>query len=483
MINQPTRVRFAPSPTGQIHVGNARTALFSWLHARHTGGTFILRLEDTDAARSTVQAEVDLIADLKWLGLDWDEGPDCGGPYGPYRQSERLDLYREIAESMMRAGKAYKCYCTDEELEARRKEAMAAGRPPHYDRRCKGLSPDEGARLEAAGRRPSVRFVVEYQEVTVNDLVRGPVLFKSGMVGDFIVLRSDGMPTYNFACVVDDWKMKVTHVIRGEEHLSNTLRQSLLYEHLGITPPAFAHLPLVLGPDRAKLSKRHGATSVGELRSLGYPPQAVVNHLALLGWSPGDDREVLSRAEIVERFKLERVSRSPSVFDAEKLAWFTSHHVKAMATEEVVAGMLPYLEAAGHGDVDRGLLERAAAALKDTGKKLSDLAADAGLFLRGDEPLAPDLKQRIAGPGATRALTLVAQSLGSLERVDRASVSELLARLVAESGLKRGEFFMPLRIALTGSLKGPEVPILVEVLGRERAQELIGRALAQAGTP
>lgn len=478
-----TRVRFAPSPTGQLHVGNARTALFSWLHARHTEGTFILRLEDTDVARSTAQAEADLIADLKWLGLDWDEGPDRGGPYGPYRQSERLELYGGVADSIMRAGKAYRCYCTDEELEARRKEALAAGRAPHYDRRCKGLSGEESARLDAAGRRPSIRFVVEYHEVTVNDIVRGPVRFRSGMVGDFIMLRSDGMPTYNFACVVDDWKMQMTHVIRGEEHLSNTLRQCLLYEHLGLAPPAFAHLPLVLGPDRAKLSKRHGATSVGELRRLGYPPEAIVNHLALLGWSPGEDREVLSRAEIVERFSLARVSRSPSVFDAQKMDWITSHHVKAMATEDVVAGMLPFLAAAGHGGVDRDLLRRAAAALKETGKKMSDLAGDAAIFLRGDEPLAPELGERIATPGATRALFLVADSLGALERVDRASVGELLARLVKDSGLKRGEFFMPLRIALTGSLKGPEVPVLVEVLGRERAAELVRRALAQAGKP
>jgi nondiscriminating glutamyl-tRNA synthetase len=482
-MDAPTRVRFAPSPTGQIHVGNARTALFSWLHARHTGGTFILRLEDTDVARSTAQAETDLVADLKWLGLDWDEGPDRGGPYGPYRQSERLDLYRDVSQSMMRAGKAYRCYCTDEELEARRKEALAAGRAPHYDRRCRGLSAEEGARLEASGRRPSVRFVVEYDEVTVNDIVRGPVQFKSGMVGDFILLRSDGMPTYNFACVVDDWKMKVTHVIRGEEHLSNTLRQCLLYEHLRLTPPAFAHLPLVLGPDRAKLSKRHGATSVGELRRLGYPPEAVVNHLALLGWSPGEDREVLSRAEIVERFKLERVSRSPSVFDTEKMNWITSHHIKAMPTEDVVAGMLPFLEAAGRGTIDRDLLTRAAAALKETGKRISDLAGDVAIFLRGDEPLAPELRERISGPSAIRALSLVADSLGGLERVDRASVAELLGRLVKDSGLKRGEFFMPLRIALTGALKGPEVPILVEVLGRGRAEALVRRALVEAGKP
>jgi glutamyl-tRNA synthetase len=360
---------------------------------------------------------------------------------------------------------------------------MAEGRPPHYDRRCRGLSAEEGSRLEAAGRRPSVRFVVEYHEVTIDDIVRGPVQFRSGMVGDFIMLRSDGMPTYNFACVVDDWKMEITHVIRGEEHLSNTLRQYLLYEHLGIRPPAFAHLPLVLGPDRAKLSKRHGATSVGELRRLGYPPDAVVNHLALLGWSPGEDREVLSRAEIVGRFDLARVSRSPSVFDTEKLDWMTAQHVKAMATEDVVAGMLPFLEAAGHGSADRELIRRAAAALKETGKKMSDLAEDAAIFLRGDRLLPPELLERVAAPGARRALSLVADGLGTLERGDRAEVGELLGRLVRESGLKRGEFFMPLRIALSGALKGPEVPVLVEVLGRERAVELIRRALAGAGEP
>jgi nondiscriminating glutamyl-tRNA synthetase len=476
-----TRVRFAPSPTGYLHVGNARTALFSWLHARHTGGVFILRLEDTDVARSTVEAETALMADLKWLGLHWDEGPDCGGPFAPYRQSERLALYREVAESILRSGKAYRCYCTDEELEVRRKQALAAGRPPHYDRRCLGLSAQEIARYEAEGRRASLRFVVEYHEVVVNDIVRGEVRFRSGMVGDFIMLRSDGMPTYNFACVVDDWKMEISHVIRGEEHLSNTLRQCLLYEHLGITPPAFAHLPLVLGPDREKLSKRHGAVSVGDLRRLGYPPDAVVNHLALLGWSPGEEGDVMARGEIVERFRLERVSRSPSVFDTDKLDWITSHYIKTMPTEELVAGMLPFLEARGQAGADRELLSRVASALRDTGKKLPELAEEAGLFLRGDQPLPPDLAERISSPGAAKALSMFREALGRLEHVDKASVSQLLAGLVKDSGLKKGEFFMPLRIALTGAVRGPEIPLVVEVLGKHRAVELLGRVPAGPG--
>ncbi|MFH1219640.1 MAG: glutamate--tRNA ligase [Candidatus Eisenbacteria bacterium] len=490
MANDRTRVRFAPSPTGFLHVGGARTALFNWLFARHAGGTFVLRLEDTDVARSYAEAEHDLVADLRWLGLDWDEGPDRGGPWGPYRQSERLGVYREVADSIIRAGKAYKCYCTDQELEARRKAALEAGGMPHYDGRCRRLGEREIAALEAEGRPASVRFVVEYHEVVIPDIVRGEVRFKTGMVGDFVILRSDGMPTYNFACVVDDWKMNITHVIRGEEHLSNTLRQSLVYEHLGLKPPIFAHLPLVLAPDRTKLSKRHGATSVGEMRALGYPPEAILNHLVLLGWSPGDDREIMTRPEIVERFSLERVSRSPSVFDRDKLEWITLHHIKLMGTDEIIAGILPYLEAKGGDTGDQALLARVAGALKDTGKKFPDLAEEAMIFLKTDDAIPLELAARLKSESAATAISGFLSALGQLGSggpgpctgqsgsVDRAAVSNLLAQLVKETGLKKGEVFMPLRIALTGATKGPEIPIVVEVLGKEKALGLLKRALA-----
>jgi glutamyl-tRNA synthetase len=473
----PARARFAPSPTGYLHVGGARTALFNWLFARSSGGTFILRLEDTDVARSSGESERDLMADLTWLGLDWDEGPDIGGPHAPYRQSERVELYRQVAQEIMAAGKAYKCYCTDEELETRRKAALAAGKVPHYDGRCRKLGSEAARRLEAEGRRPSIRFVVEYDEVVLDDIVRGEVRFKSGMVGDFVIMRSDGMPTYNFACVVDDLKMGISHVIRGEEHLSNTLRQCLLYRHLGEQPPVFAHLPLVLAPDRTKLSKRHGATSVGEMRALGYPAEAIVNHLVLLGWSPGDDKEIMTRSEMIERFTLERISKSASVFDVAKLDWITLQHVKAMDAERVAAGMRPFLDAKGFGSADPDLVLRTARALKETGKKFADLAEDAAIFLARDREVPAELAPKLAAPTAVRALEAFHQALTGLERVDRLTVAELLSRLVAETGLKKGELFMPLRIALTGATKGPEIPVVVEVLGKARALEHLKRAL------
>jgi glutamyl-tRNA synthetase len=471
------RARFAPSPTGYLHVGGARTALFNWLFARHTGGTFILRLEDTDVARSSGESERDLMADLGWLGLDWDEGPDVGGPFAPYRQSDRVHLYQEIAQAIMASGKAYKCYCSDEEIATRREAALAAGKLPHYDGRCRKLGPAEAARLETEGRRPSIRFVVEYDEVVLEDVVRGEVRFKSGMVGDFVILRSDGMPTYNFACVVDDWKMGISHVIRGEEHLSNTLRQYLIYRHLGATPPVFAHLPLVLAPDRTKLSKRHGATSVSEMRTLGYPAEAIVNHLVLLGWSPGDDKEILTRDEMIARFTLERISKSASVFDRAKLEWITLQHVKTMDVERVISGMRPFLEAKGYGSADPDLVRRTALALKETGKKFADLAEGAAIFLEIDKALPAELEPRLKTPAAIRALGAFREGLAGLEQVDKAGVSDLLARLVTETGLKKGELFMPVRIALTGATKGPEIPVVVEVLGKARALQYLRRAL------
>ena len=329
-----------------------------------------------------------------------------------------------------------------------------------------------------------MRFVVEYQEVTVNDIVRGPVLFKSGMVGDFILLRSDGMPTYNFACVVDDWKMEISHVIRGEEHLSNTLRQCLLYRDLAIKPPVFAHLSLVLGPDRSKLSKRHGATSVAELRRLGYPPEAVINGLALLGWSPGDDIEVMTRDEIVERFLLEKVSKSPSVFDAERLDWLSSHYLKNMTASCLVEGALPFLKEKGCDTSDLELVARAVEANKHRVKRFSDLAEEVSAYLGSARALAPDLAAKLKGPGAAKALSLIIAALEAIKEVDKESVREALARVLAESGMKRGEVFMPIRIALTGSQKGPEIPAVVEVLGRERALARLGLAhdIAQGRT-
>src|SRR6186713_310773 len=342
------RLRFAPSPTGQLHVGNARTALFNWLLARGRGGVLVLRIEDTDTERSTRQSEQSILADLKWLGLDWDEGPDVGGPHGPYRQSERVDLYATTVNEWLGNGRAYRCFCTPDRLEADRQAALAAGLPPKYGGRCRDLPAAEVADRIANGEAAAIRFrIPERRDVTFNDIVRGTVTFSTDVIGDPVIVRSDGRPAYNFAVVVDDVQMAITHVIRGEDHISNTPRQVLMYEALGAKPPAFAHLSLVLGPDHAPLSKRHGATSVAEFRERGYLPEALVNYLALIGWSPGGGDELLPLDELARRFSLGGVSHSAGVFDEEKLAWANRHYLKLAEPVRLAALVVRYLRKTG----------------------------------------------------------------------------------------------------------------------------------------
>src|SRR5881409_261482 len=342
------RVRFAPSPTGQLHVGNVRTALFNWLLARGQNGTFILRIEDTDVERSTRDSETAIVRDLRWLGLDWDEGPDIGGAHGPYRQSERLHLYQSYAKELLTAEQAYYCFCSAAQLETDRQEALAAGRPPHYAGTCRRLSRDQAAARIAAGERPAIRFrVPEGRDVVFADAVRGDVRFHTDVIGDPVIVRADGHPAYNFAVVVDDALMEVSDVIRGEDHISNTPLQLLLYEALGFTPPRFAHLALVMGPDHSPLSKRHGATAVGEFRAKGYLSEAMVNYLALIGWSPGNDDELLPVDELARRFSLDRVGHSAGVFDEEKLAWANRHYLKVADPPRLAELSVPYFVANG----------------------------------------------------------------------------------------------------------------------------------------
>ena len=332
------RVRFAPSPTGQLHVGNARTALFNWLLAHGKDGTLVLRIEDTDTERSSRESEVGILEDLRWLGLHWDEGPDVGGAHGPYRQSERLHLYASYANELLAGGHAYHCFCSAAKLEDDRRQDLAAGLPPKYRGTCRNLSPDEARARIDAGERPVIRFrVPEHVEVSFQDLVRGEVTFSSEVIGDSVLVRSNGRPAYNFAVVVDDALMEITHVIRGEDHISNTPRQVLLYQALGFAPPAFAHLALVMGPDHTPLSKRHGATSVAEFRARGFLPEALTNYLALIGWSPGGDQELLPIDELARRFAIEDVGHSAGVFDPEKLAWMNRHYMKMAAPARLSA--------------------------------------------------------------------------------------------------------------------------------------------------
>src|SRR5882762_8883039 len=366
------RVRFAPSPTGQLHVGNARTALFNWLLARGAGGSFILRIEDTDVERSTRESEAAIVRDLHWLGLDWEEGPDLGGSRGPYRQSERLHLYQSYAKELLSAEQAYYCFCSTAQLDAERQEALAAGRPALYAGTCRHLSREQAAARTAAGERPAIRFrVPEGRDVVFADAVRGDVRFHTDVIGDPVIVRADGHPAYNFAVVIDDALMEVTHVIRGEDHISNTPRQVLLYEALGFTLPEFAHLSLVMRPDHSPLSKRHGATSVAEFRSKGYLPEALVNYLALIGWSPrlpgggrgspgaagsgspgspgnpGNNDELLPIHELARRFSLDSVGHSAGVFDEEKLAWVNRHYLKIADAVRLAELSVSHFNAAG----------------------------------------------------------------------------------------------------------------------------------------
>src|SRR5687767_1152149 len=342
------RLRFAPSPTGQLHVGNARTALFNWLLARGQSATFIVRIEDTDFERSTRDSERAIVEDLQWMGLEWTEGIVAGGEHGPYRQSERLHIYRAHAVELMSRGHAYHCFCSTEQLEADRQRALAEGRAPKYEGRCREIPREEARRRVENGDKAVIRFrVPPEREVVFTDLVRGTVSFSTDVIGDPVLMRSDGVPAYNYAVVIDDALMEITHVIRGEDHISNTPRQLLLYEAFGWQPPAFAHVSLVMGPDHTPLSKRHGATSVAEFRTRGYLPEALTNYLALIGWSPGADEELLPMDELAARFRLEDVGHSAGVFDIEKLAWVNRHYLKLATPQRLAALTLPYLQAAG----------------------------------------------------------------------------------------------------------------------------------------
>ena len=471
------RVRFAPSPTGHLHVGGARTALFNWLFARHEGGTFIVRVEDTDRARSTEESERAVLEDLTWLGLTWDEGPGVDGGHGPYRQSERLDLYREHAERLLACGKAFRCYCTDEELEEKRKTALAEGLVPQYDGVCRNLTPAARKQLEDEGRSPVVRLRAPTRDVAVSDLVRGDIEFKKEMLGDFIILRSDGRPTYNFAVVVDDALMEITHVIRAEEHLPNTMRQVLVYEALGYALPAFAHVSLIVDKDRSKLSKRRGATSVAEFRDLGYLPGGLLNYLALLGWSPPDSEEVMTVAELIEKFELERVSPSPAAFDEDKLDWVNAHHLREEPLADVAALGMRFAEARGLIEPDFDRFEAMVDLAREGLARLSDLPDAISFFFDGDLEVEDEAREWLFRDETKQLLASLVRRLGESEgEIDAGTFKAALKAAGKDAGVKGKDLFMPVRSALTGRTHGPALGEVAAVLGRGR---VVGR-LTQA---
>ena len=478
-MTNPARVRFAPSPTGWLHVGGARTAYFNWLFARQHGGQFILRIEDTDTARTDPASEQGVLDDLRWLGLEWDEGPDVGGPHGPYRQSERLARYREEAELLVSRGLAYPCFCTDVELEHRRDMARAAGRPPHYDGHCRLLTLDERAVLRAEGRPESIRFVVESRDWELRDAVRGVVHFPAGMVGDFVLLRSNGLPTYNFACVIDDSAMAITHVIRAEEHLPNTARQLMLYAAMQRDVPVFAHLALILNRDRTKMSKRSGeaAVAVGDWRRAGYVPEAMLSYLALLGFHTPDEREILSRDELLEEFTLERVGKSGSIFDAEKLRWMNAHYLHHASGDRLRAWSGEFLPAAARA-LPPAQQEKLLELVRGNVATLADLGGELAPYL--DERVTRDAEaDAVLAPEAARHLcSELANDLAALADWSGEVFKSALQSAGKRLGLKGRELFQPVRAALTGRTHGPELPHVVEVLGRERCAARLRAASA-----
>ncbi len=449
------RTRFAPSPTGFLHIGGARTALFSWLYARQHKGKFILRIEDTDKVRSTPEAIEAILEGLAWLGLDWDEGP--------YLQTERLELYQEQVQRLLDSGQAYHCYCTSEELEAQRAQARKEGRKPKYNGKCRELNkvyPD----------KPSVvRFRCPQEgETVVNDLVKGRVVFANAELDDLIVCRSDGTPTYNFVVVVDDALMKITHIIRGDDHLNNTPRQILLYQALGYPLPQFAHLPLILGQDRARLSKRHGATSVTAYRDQGYLPHALVNYLARLGWSCGDE-EIFSREKLIKKFSLENVGKAAGVFNPEKLLWLNAHYIQQTPARELALLLLPYLEAEDYFVDDLDWLAKVVTTLQTRGKTLLEmLEMGRFYFIEGELDYDPKLSAKFFTPDSVKVFKIFVLEIEADSEFTQASLEETAQRIMQEYGLKLGQIAQPLRVALTNSKVSPGIFETMEALGKER---------------
>lgn len=477
------KVRFAPSPTGHLHIGNVRTALFNWLFARHNKGVFLLRIEDTDLERSSRESEEYILEDLRWLGLHWDEGIDVGGKNGPYRQTERLDIYHKYIEYLLQKGLAYRCYCTEEELKQMRENQLDFGTMPKYSGKCRHLSIEEQRVLEQT-RKPTIRFRVPDGQIYFSDLIRNTITFDSETVGDFVIARSDGMPTYNFAVVIDDALMGITHVIRADEHIANTIRQVLLYEALGFTAPKFAHVSMILGSDRSKLSKRHGASSIQHYREEGYLPEAVLNYLALLGWSDDSGEEILNLQKLVERFSLDRIAKSPAVFDIGKLRWMNSQYIKKTSNESIAKLVAPYLVRAGFfseplEDNDRQWIKQFVEAIRDHLEVLSQAVGYATVFFSDIElPEDAAAAKYVAKDEWNTVIECARSKLDECDNYAPDLIHEVLKSVPAHLSFGMKKTFMPIRVALTGSTTGIELHNIVSLLGKEATIDRLERALS-----
>jgi glutamyl-tRNA synthetase len=487
-MTQPVRVRFAPSPTGRPHVGNIRTAIFDYLMARHFGGSFILRIEDTDVTRK-VEGAVEYMMDaLKWIGIDWDEGPDVGGDYGPYYQSQRLELYKEAAERLLAQGDAYRCYCSPEELEAMRQEQAEHKQSFGYDRRCRDLSAPACAEKEAGGIAPVIRFKVPLEgQTTFNDLIYGDVSIENSLIDDFVMLKSDGYPTYHLANVVDDHAMKITHVIRADDWISSTPRHLLMYKALGYEPPLYVHHPLIVGPDRAKLSKRHGAVSILDYREHGYLPETMFNFLSLIGWSLDDKTELMTKQELIDYFSLDRIGRTGAVFNRDKLDWMNGVYIRGLSIDELTERVLPFLEKGLPQQVKRPLdkdyVRRMMPLVQERINTLAEAATYADFFFIGDIEYDTEMLigKKMTGETTLAALKAAEEKLSSLESFTVDLLEATLRPLAGDLGLKAGQLFGALRTAVTGRTATPPLFETMAVLGKERCLKRIRVAVVKLG--
>ncbi|MGF7396927.1 glutamate--tRNA ligase [Thermoanaerobacterium thermosaccharolyticum] len=467
------RVRFAPSPTGNLHIGGARTALFNWLFARHNNGKMILRVDDTDLERSTGDSMKAIIDGLKWLGIDWDEGP--------IYQSKRLDLYKNYADNLVKEGKAYYCFCTKEELDEMRNEAQKAGKPPMYTGKCRNLSADEVKKYMDEGKKYVIRLKVPKEGKTiVHDIIRGDVEFDNSTFDDFIIMKSDNMPTYNFATVIDDYDLKISHIIRGEEHLSNTPKQILIYDALGFEKPSFAHVSMILAPDRSKLSKRHGATSVQEFRDLGYLPEAIINYITLLGWIPSDGEEVFSTEKSISEFTLDRVSKNPAIYDTKKLTWLNGIYIRDCDIDRLTKEVIPFLINKGLiGDnYDYDYIKKVVSAVREREKTLNEIAEAMSYYFNDEFDYdEKGVKKYFEKDGVDNILKEAIEVLDKVDDFNLVETEKAYRDLIEKLDIKSGDLFHPTRLAISGRTFGPGLFDIMELLGKKKTIERIKKAI------
>ena len=470
--NKKLRVRFAPSPTGYLHIGGARTALFNWLYARHYNGSFILRIEDTDRMRSTPEAVKAILDGMKWLGLDWDEGPEKGGEYGPYFQTERLDLYREFVDKLLEIGAAYYCYCSAEELADRRKKQFADGKPAIYDRKCLNLSEAEKKQLEKEGKKPVIRLKMPDRKIVVHDLIKGRMEFDSKLLSDFVIEKSDGIPTYNFAVVIDDILMDISMVMRGDDHISNTPKQIVIYQALDIAIPEFAHIPMIMGPDNTRLSKRHGATSVMEYQRMGFLPEAVLNYIAHLGWSSGTNQEIFSIKELIENFTLDKISNHSAIFDMEKLNWFNNEYLKRLSDEKYVEMLIPFLKDAGYielplSEEKERWLRKVASLMKSRVRNFKQFLEYGDYFFIEDFTVEDNAVKILEQNGVRDILEHLVKRLKEIKDWKEENIESEVREMANQLSLKGKQIIHPTRVSLSGKTIGPGLFSLMEALGKE----------------